>query len=299
MKLTYKNPKKEDWFLVSWTLSNKCNYRCSYCPDILHNGSTGHADWKTVSNFVKNFLKPGKTICYRISGGEPTYWKHFIDLAKLVKSQGHIFSFLTNGSQDIEYYKEISQYTDGIIISYHTEYADIDHFINISKNIDCPMFVNLMLVPDKFNDLMSLAKKMFEKGNNINIWPKLILDKSEVIVSNKVINYTDEQKTIIKNWPFFKKLNDEFLHRGEMLLNGEEITANDLIINNLNNHKNWKCWAGLHMINIDMWGDIYRADCQQGGPIGNLKNYHMPINPIVCSANTCSCLSDIYLRKEI
>ena len=48
MKLGYKDITKNDWFLVSWTLSNKCNYRCEYCPDILHNGSTGQPRWETV-----------------------------------------------------------------------------------------------------------------------------------------------------------------------------------------------------------------------------------------------------------
>ena len=55
MKLTYKDPAKNNWFLVSWTLSNKCNYRCEYCPDILHNGSTGQPQWSTVKRFVQNF----------------------------------------------------------------------------------------------------------------------------------------------------------------------------------------------------------------------------------------------------
>ena len=62
-KLEYENIDKKDWFLVSWTLSNKCNYRCSYCPDILHDGSTGHADWEQVKSFIENFEVPGKQIC--------------------------------------------------------------------------------------------------------------------------------------------------------------------------------------------------------------------------------------------
>ena len=85
--ISYENPDKVNWFLVSWTLSNKCNYRCSYCPDHLHNGSTGQPLWSTVERFIKNF-KVDKEICYRISGGEPTHYKHFMDMAKLVKSEG-------------------------------------------------------------------------------------------------------------------------------------------------------------------------------------------------------------------
>ena len=131
MKLTYKDPAKNNWFLVSWTLSNKCNYRCEYCPDILHNGSTGQPQWSTVKRFVQNFNLKDKKICYRLSGGEPTYWKHFIDLAELVKEEGHKFTFVSNGSQSPEYFKKIAPYTDGMMLSYHKAYANPEHFIKI------------------------------------------------------------------------------------------------------------------------------------------------------------------------
>ena len=54
MKISYANPDKENWFLVSWALSNKCNYRCTYCPDFLHNGSSGQPKWEVVENFIRS-----------------------------------------------------------------------------------------------------------------------------------------------------------------------------------------------------------------------------------------------------
>ena len=299
MKLTYQDPSKENWFLVSWTLSNKCNYRCSYCPEHLHNGSTGQPQWETVKRFVENFKQPGKHICYRISGGEPTHWKHFIDLATLIKEQGHTFSFLTNGSKTAEYYKTISQYTDGYIISYHPEYADINHTKEIINQSYCPVFVNLMLSPDNFNEMFKIAKELYECSDNVAVWPKIILDKSNIdAITNQPVDYTKEQLDTINNWPFFCKLPDKDLHRGELLLNDVPVTANDLITNNQNTFYGWKCWAGLHMINIDMWGNIYRADCKEGGALGNLERYKLPTETIKCGKSVCACLSDIYLRKE-
>ena len=115
MKLTYKDLTKENWFLVSWTLSNKCNYRCAYCPSYSNDGSSGWPNKNHVFNFVKTFNLLGKQICYRLTGGEPTYWKYFIELAQIVHNEGHYFSFLTNGSRSVEYYKEISQWTDGAL----------------------------------------------------------------------------------------------------------------------------------------------------------------------------------------
>jgi hypothetical protein len=299
MKLTYADSAKEDWFLVAWTLSNKCNYRCTYCPSYLHDGSTGHPEWNTIEQFVKNFNIPGKSICYRISGGEPTYWKHFLNLAKLIKEQGNYFSFLTNGSQSVEYYKEISKYADGIMISYHAEYADAEHIVNIANAIECPVVINLMMVQEKFDDMVNIGKYLYENTSKLAIWPKLVLDKtSGEFVTNNVSDYTVEQKEIIKHWPYFRAVDDSKIHRGKMLFDNEPVTGNDIIIKNLNRHEGWSCWAGLHMVSIDMWGDLYRSECRQGGKIGNLQNYMLPSVPIVCGAKKCSCLSDVYLQKE-
>lgn len=298
MKLTYQNTTKENWFLVSWTLSNKCNYRCSYCPDHLHNGSTGQPQWETVKRFVENFKVP-KDICYRLSGGEPTYWKHFLDLAKLVKQQGHTFSFLTNGSRKADYYKEISQYTDGYIISYHPEFAELDHIKEVVNASDCPVFINLMLAPENFDEMFEIASEIYYSADNVSVWPKIILDKSNIdAITNKPADYTPEQLEVIDNWPYFRNLPDANLHRGELMLDETPVTANDLITTNRNTFYGWKCWAGLHMINIDMWGNMYRADCKEGGAIGNIERYKLPTQTLQCGKQVCACLSDIYLRKE-
>jgi organic radical activating enzyme len=297
--ISYQDPNKENWFLISWTLSNKCNYRCSYCPDYLHNGQTGQPRFDTVERFIKGFNQPGKEICYRVSGGEPTYWKHFIDMARTVSEQGHIFSFLTNGSQSVEYYKDISKYTDGMIISYHPEYSNVDHFIEIANVMDCPVSINLMMVPEQFDTLLSIAERLFNNTTNLMIWPKVILDKSNVdAITNNVSDYTDEQRAIIKSWPYDRKLSDYKLHRGNILLDGNPITANELIIQGQNQYQGWSCYGGLDMISIDMWGNMYRSDCKVGGALGNIERWALPSGTIKCTANKCSCLSDIYLRKS-
>jgi organic radical activating enzyme len=297
--ISYENPDKENWFLVSWTLSNKCNYRCSYCPDHLHNGSTGQPEWTTVERFIKNFSKPGKELCYRLSGGEPTHWKHFIDMAKLVKECGHTFSFMTNGSQGVDYYKEIDNYIDGMIISYHPEYADTKHIIEVANSMSCPVALNLMMVKEQFDSLIAIAKDIFDNTDRLAIWPKVVLDKSNPDhITNKPSEYTSSQLDVLQNWPYFRKIDDSTLHRGNILLDGEKTDANKLILNDLNRHMNWQCYGGIDMINIDMWGNMYRSDCQQGGPLGNIERYMTPTIPIICKTDTCNCLSDIYLRKN-
>lgn len=300
MKLTYKDPAKNDWFLVSWTLSNKCNYRCEYCPDILHNGSTGQPQWLTVKRFVQNFNLKGKKICYRLSGGEPTYWKHFVDLAELVKEEGHKFTFISNGSQSPEYFKKIAPYTDGMMLSYHKAYANPEHFIRIINESKIETVINMMLLPSDFEEIFSLAEKIYSLTARASIVPKVIVDKtSSENITNEVMTYTEAQKQLIKDWPFSRKVNDAELHRGAMMLNDEVVNANDLILQDKNKFSGWNCWAGLHGVNIDMWGNMYRADCQFGGAIGNLERYKLPKEKILCGKERCSCLSDIFIRKEL
>lgn len=300
MKLTYKDPAKNNWFLVSWTLSNKCNYRCEYCPDILHNGSTGQPQWSTVKRFVQNFNLKDKKICYRLSGGEPTYWKHFIDLAELVKEEGHKFTFVSNGSQSPEYFKKIAPYTDGMMLSYHKAYANPEHFIKIINESKIETVINMMLLPSDFEEIFALAEKIYSSTARASIVPKVIVDKtSSENITNEVMTYTEAQKQLIKDWPFSRKVNDAELHRGAMMLNDEVVNANDLILQDKNKFSGWNCWAGLHGVNIDMWGNMYRADCQFGGAIGNLERYKLPKEKILCGKERCSCLSDIFIRKEL
>lgn len=297
MKLEYRDPKKENWFLVTWDLGNKCNYRCSYCPSMFNDGSTGWPAWTDVDKFVKRINEevPFKDICFRISGGEPTYWKHFIDFAKCAKSHNNSFSFLSNGSRPIEYFHSIAPYTDGLILSYHPEYASEAHFVAISKVMTCPVAVNLMMSPDNFNEMLEIAEYLYN-NSTMAIWPKLILDKQTM--SNEVAPYTAEQKEQIKNWPYFRKLDDSKIHRGELLLDNNPVTANDLILQGLNKHRGWTCYAGIDMVNIDFTGNIFRANCEQGLTLGTISNFSLPKAPITCDKNECNCLSDIYLRKH-
>lgn len=296
--ISYYDPSKENWFLVSWTLGNKCNYRCSYCPSFLHDGSSGWPDWNTVKNFIENLKIPNKEICFRISGGEPTYWKEFKNLAKLIKNKGHIFSFLTNGSQTVKYYQELSMFTDGMILTYHPEYSKTSHFVAILKNVKCLKGVNVMITPNNFDDIFKISEILYNAADDVAIWPKIVLDKHQESFTNKPGMFTEEQKEKLKKWSFLRNLPDQKLHRGKILLNGKEISANDLILSGQNNHLGWKCWGGLHGIAIDQWGDVYRTDCMYGGKLGTIENYSLPSSPIICGKDVCSCLSDVYLKKE-
>lgn len=296
MKLEYVDPHKQDWLLVTWDLSNKCNYRCSYCPSMFNDGSSGWPDWNNVQRFIQQLNeKTNKQICFRISGGEPTYWKHFYEMADCVKSYGNYFSFLSNGSRDVEYFKYMSRVTDGLILSYHPEYSNKEHFVDLCNVMNCPVAVNLMLTPSNFDEMLKVAEYLYN-NSSVAVWPKVVLDK--VSMSNDIAPYTSKQRDTINNWQYFRKLDDTKVHRGELLLNGKTVSANDLILQGLNKHKGWTCWSGVDQLNISFNGEIYKADCQVGGVVGTITDFELPTEPQICTKDSCNCLSDIYLRKE-
>jgi hypothetical protein len=263
---------------------------------MFNDGSTGWPDWTDVKHFVKtiNEQLPHKDICFRISGGEPTYWKHFLDLAELAHSYGNSFTFLSNGSRDAEYFSTVGKLSTGVLLSYHPEYSNSDHFIEIANAAGVPVAINLMMVPEQFDQLVELAKYIYD-NSSAAIWPKMVLDK--INMTNQVVEYTQEQKDFIKAWPYFRQLADEKIHRGILLLDDAPITANELVLRGLNKHQGWTCWAGVDMINVDYIGNVFSADCGQG-PLGTIKEFTLPTAPLTCGKNLCSCLSDIYLRKE-
>ena len=186
-----------------------------------------------------------------------------------------------------------------MMLSYHKAYANPEHFIKIINESKIETVINMMLLPSDFEEIFALAEKIYSSTARASIVPKVIVDKtSSENITNEVMTYTEAQKQLIKDWPFSRKVNDEELHRGAMMLNDEVVNANDLILQDKNKFSGWNCWAGLHGVNIDMWGNMYRADCQFGGAIGNLERYKLPKEKILCGKERCSCLSDIYIRKE-
>jgi len=77
----------------------------------------------------------------------------------------------------------------------------------------------------------------------------------------------------------------------------------DLIYNDLNKFKNWKCSAGTEGLFIDWDGNVYPATCEVGrsgyllGSIKDDKPIRLLKNYIDCNHKYCPCLVEIYLPK--
>ena len=196
VRLEHSNPTHSDWFVVNWCLGNTCNYACSYCPPSLHDHSIRWPDPEVIKRFILKVKAshPSKKFYFEFTGGEVTTYRHFIDICKFCAENDVKVGLITNGSRTLRYFEENKKYFDHICISFHPEFADAEHFMNVVKIIhnDVRTHINIMMHPEKFDLCFDMANQIKELGNLSMALQPLIHDFGEV-----VYDYTDEQKNIM------------------------------------------------------------------------------------------------------
>jgi MoaA/NifB/PqqE/SkfB family radical SAM enzyme len=309
IRLEHKNPENNNWFVVNWCLGNTCNYACSYCPIGLHDGSKLWPELDTIKSFiskVKNHHQD-KGIYFEFTGGEVTVYKHFIDVCKFCTELGIKVGLISNGSRTLRYWEKNKQYFDHVCLSFHPEFVDENHFIEVIKVLhnDTRVHVNIMMSPEKFDYCFEVANKIKDLGNISMALQPLIVDFGDTL-----FDYTLEQKSVLDNQSKLIadkiKFDKEFLYyRGSMRMVFSDGTkkiqdSQKLIADKTNNWLGWKCYAGVEQLIVDMDGLIYRGWCKVGKVIGHINDIDLklPITPIICTKTMCHCNYDIMSTKE-
>jgi MoaA/NifB/PqqE/SkfB family radical SAM enzyme len=310
IRLEHANPKNAEWFVVNWCLGNTCNYACSYCPSGLHDGSLRWPNPEVIKNFILKVKErhPLKKLYFEFTGGEVTLYKNFIDICKFCTEQGVKVGLITNGSRTIRFWEENKQYFDHVCVSFHPEFADEEHFINVVKLLhnDIRTHVNIMMSPEKFDQCLAIAHKIKDFGNLSMALQPLIHDFGDTLY-----DYTDEQKSVFENQHELITKHIKFdqsfdYYRGAMkvVYDGDKqplvVSAHRFISEKANDWSGWKCYSGVEQLIVDMDGGIYRGWCREGGEIGRIDdpNLILPSDPIVCGKTMCHCNFDIMSTKE-
>lgn len=124
-----------DYLSVNWCITTICNFNCTYCPEKLHDGKVKGPDLETVIraiNRIKEHYKD-KKIFFEFTGGEVTYLKHFLDIAKHIKSLDCDLGIISNGKQKLQVWEKLSPLLDHICLSYHPENYYQDHFVEVVR----------------------------------------------------------------------------------------------------------------------------------------------------------------------
>ena len=198
IRLEHATEYNNDWFVVNWCLGNTCNYKCSYCPTILHDSSHGWPELETIKAFIRKVREHhvDKNVYFEFTGGEVTMYKHFIDVCKFCAELNVKIGFISNGSRTIRYWEQNKQYFQHVCLSFHPEFANAEHFVDVVKLLhnDVRVHVNIMMSPEKFDYCFKIANDI-KQINTISIaLQPLIHDFGDTLY-----DYTDEQKYILDN----------------------------------------------------------------------------------------------------
>jgi MoaA/NifB/PqqE/SkfB family radical SAM enzyme len=308
-KLVHSNPAHEDWFVVNWCLGNTCNFSCSYCPSHLHDGSK---PWPTLEN-IKAFITKTveqtypRKVYFEFTGGEVTLYKHFIEICQHCTDLGAKVGLISNGSRTLRWWEENKKYFDHVCLSFHPQFADADHFIEVVKLLheDIRTHVNIMMDPDMFDYCYAIANKIKNLGNLSMALQPLIHDFGDTLYdytpSQK--NIFDKQHELITRHIKFTKSFDYYRGAMRLLYNdgtSEISSAHRFISFKTNDWSGWKCYTGVEQVVVDMDGSIWRGWCRVGGLIGNIidKELVIPTEPIICNKTMCHCNFDIMSTKE-
>lgn len=315
-KLDHHHPSAKDWVVVNWNLGNMCNFKCSYCPSILNDGSFGWNDFSVVKDFIDACVThyAPRLVYFEFTGGEVTLWKDFVKTAEYIKSIGHDIGFISNGSRTIRWWEQHKDKFDHVCLSFHAEHSDPEHFLKVVEIMStvCRTHVNIMMHydPEKWKVCQDVAERIVDINDISLALQSLIVDFGDTLY-----DYTEEQTQYINNqWTTLgskivhTRDHSKTLYRGSMDMIDEindlkeNRSAHRFISTKTNNWKGWDCWAGLEQIVVDFDGSVLRGWCRVGGVIGNMKqpkSINWPKDPIRCNKSMCHCNFDIMTKKVL
>ncbi|MEQ1875980.1 MAG: radical SAM protein [Bdellovibrionia bacterium] len=302
--IRHEQAQHNDFLVINWCLGNTCNYACSYCPELLHDATVPWMPYETVAAFcdrvLTHYRAQGKrNIYFEFTGGEVSHHKDFIKILKFLKERDVWTGMISNGSKHMKWWEEAKPHLDHACISFHPESAKADHFKKVLRylNDTVTLHVNVMMLPEKFNECLELARWVEAETENITIAIQpLLKDFSDVMYP-----YTPEQKASLENQVFNIKFTRPIkTYRGRMVKEfadgkKEIVTGPELIAKRENRWAGWECRAGLDELVVDFDGNIYRAWCMEDGRVGNVKmdKIEFPKAPVLCKRDFCHCVLDV------
>ena len=122
---------------VSWDISRRCNFKCSYCHPKISNQTdplhTRDAVFSAAFKIMRGFA-PAQRISWVFTGGEPTLHPFYSELCEMLYGKQHVVHTQTNGSRLPSYYADLIRWSC-IGISVHLEFAEPSKIAEVAKAI--------------------------------------------------------------------------------------------------------------------------------------------------------------------
>lgn len=304
---------------LTWIINNICTNHCSYCPSNLHTGTNHHYDWEHAKSFIATcFEKYGNIQC-NLSGGEPTVSPFFKELVHLIYDNGGVTNLTTNLVRNKDWWSDIAEKLCSISTSYHPEFMQSEEkeqeFIEkvLFLHEKTRMTVRVMMHPEYWDQCINFYNKCLAVNTGFCMEMVRILPNFGIGDPYCKIEYTPEQDHILNTTPpvmMFNELPPDFRHNKSHSIiqysTGERVDLDFGITSSLENSKltnfeGWKCNIGLESLFVHYDGRVQRANCGQGGFIGNISknNIEWPTESVICAKTLCHCIADVLVSKEV
>jgi MoaA/NifB/PqqE/SkfB family radical SAM enzyme len=308
----YYSPFRQRAFSVSWVLTNQCNYACSYCPEWLHAGSLKRPEtwemWLFLRKVLSKCRRDKKSLMLEFTGGEVTLCPDLLQIVDRLKSSPVQCRVLvtSNGHRSLEWWRKNAPLFDMIILSYHSEFTDERHMLELCRLLReqrALVYVNVMMLPARFSQAYEFAQRLRDEVEVGISLQRLQADLNRY--DDEVYPYTDEMRRVMLQ--FRGRIPDYYsrLQTGELKAvdsGGQEhdVDVLELLQSGRSCWRGWWCSAGEDQLRIDPAGSILRCWCGQGGTMGNIRAPRLSLDfgSVVCDRRFCSCLLDFFSAKQ-
>lgn len=337
---------ERDLFCVSWLLGRFCNYRCSYCWPYARSDQRDHRPTELVLRTIAEIKRQARargfnSFHFSFSGGEPTLHPGYLEILSTLSADAPQCNYqsvhmTTNLSPGLGWFKRYTAATAtlhrvSITASYHREFASRDQFANKLVGLqqeDVQVTINMVMVPERFEELWIDACFFHEQGINVTLKPQ-----SNPTATRVVDGYTADQLQRLQRglpqrdytrhrlnsearasrrpraaggsgpieWvgskvaPLFQvELSDEEGRRWFMD-QAERFNAF-----NFNQFKGWECSAGYRSIIVrEPDGVIKRSYSCNDEPLGHIETgFQLFDRPMPCQTSSCVSSADSKIPKR-
>ncbi|MCY4512081.1 MAG: radical SAM protein [Bdellovibrionales bacterium] len=332
-----------DLFCVSWLLGRFCNYKCSYCWPYARSSTPDHRPLKLLIQTMNEIKRQGRergfnSWHFSFSGGEPTLHKGYLPLLEHYSQDTpnsnyqsvHMTTNLSPGIKWLEKYISATKtlHRVSITASFHREFAKKEEFadkiIFLQEN-EVQVTINMVMVPDKFDELWDRALYFHSRQINVTLKPQSN-EKAQKVVAGytpamlKKLKEGLPQKDYVKD--FLKKSGKKpsrpkartgvnFKPSPSQQIFQVELTdsrgkawymdqAERFNAFNFNRFKGWECSSGYRSLIIrEPDGFIKRSYSCQDKPLGHIETgFQLFSRPEPCITPTCVSSADSKIPKR-
>ena len=298
-------------FSTSWILGRFCNYNCSYCWPYARSDQVDHQPLEVYKSTVDEIKRQARAngfnqFHWSFSGGEPTAYKHLLDLIKHLddgdQTPYQSVHMTTNLSPGSKWWNTWCANTSllqrkSITASFHDEFAKEQEFGDKCLQLQYEQVhvtVNQVMVPEKFYETLDRCERLRTRGINVTLKPQ-----SDPTASHVVSGYTEDMIATMQN-DFQQQSNGEDTYQIAMYdANNTEYLFDQAERFNafgFNKFKDWSCNSGYQSV-IIRGNEIKRSYSCHDQPLGTLEKFELFKQPNICITPSCVSSADSKIPK--